>query len=589
MKKNSLQFELSLKISLFFIMIMLAVSSGTIAYLSNRYNKIIIDDMNSNLVNAVSTIDYYFDDVKTPMVMISRNSSIQRVLKNYQGMTNREKLDTVNQLEDFVQNITTFKSFINDIIVVGVNGYLYNIYRESPDKYIGDYDFLNSRYLADSSVGPVGLTFTGQHPTDYYMSASFSEVYSVVLPIRSGQNRIGYVICDLKSETINNILNNNLKEEQAKILIRDEKGEILYEEGNEKILAEEVVDDKNRSNETEASKKNIFEILFARGNYVTSVTSEVTGWTYYYAESYETINSFLKKVFMVHIVIIAGMLAVITFFSNQLSRLILKPLKNIAFMIREMKINQGDYRKNSYNAGGQNVNELSIEIEQMITRLESLINENYLYELKAKDAQIQVLTNQLSPHFLYNTLQLIEYQSYHHQTENITTIINGLSYILRYSFRSESTVWLGDELQYIKCYLDIYSLRYENRLTYEIDADEDSLQAEIPRMILEPVVENCIKHGFAGELMEAVIRVQAAVENQELYIRVTDNGKGMNRARLEELRRCLEQMSVVSEHIGLNNVYSILKLRYGDRYGLDIDSELGQFTTVTLHMPFIRP
>ena len=68
-----------------------------------------------------------------------------------------------------------------------------------------------------------------------------------------------------------------MKEEQAKILIRDEKGEILYEEGNEKILAEEVVDDKNRSNETEASKKNIFEILFARGNYVTSVTSEVTG------------------------------------------------------------------------------------------------------------------------------------------------------------------------------------------------------------------------------------------------------------------------------------------------------------------------
>ena len=85
MKKSSLQFELSLKISLFFIMIMLAVSSGTIAYLSNRYNKIIIDDMNSNLVNAVNTIDYYFDDVKTPMVMISRNSSIQKVLKNYQG------------------------------------------------------------------------------------------------------------------------------------------------------------------------------------------------------------------------------------------------------------------------------------------------------------------------------------------------------------------------------------------------------------------------------------------------------------------------------------------------------------------------
>lgn len=257
-------------------------------------------------------------------------------------------------------------------------------------------------------------------------------------------------------------------------------------------------------------------------------------------------------------------------------------------MIREMKINQGDYRKNSYNAGGQNVNELSIEIEQMIRRLESLINENYIYELKAKDAQIQVLTNQLSPHFLYNTLQLIEYQSYHHQTENITTIINGLSYILRYSFRSESTVRLGDELQYIRCYLDIYSLRYEGRLTYKIDAGGESLQAEVPRMILEPVVENCIKHGFAGERKEAFIRISAEVEKQGLYICVMDNGKGITGERLEELRRSLEQMSVLSEHIGLNNVYSILKLRYGDRYGLDIESEPGQFTTVTLHMPFIR-
>ena len=115
--------------------------------------------------------------------------------------------------------------------MVGVNGYLYNIYRESPDKYIGDYDFLNSKYLADSSAGPVRLTYTGQHPTDYYMSSVLSEVYSVVLPIRSGQKRIGYVICDLKSETINNILNNNLKEAQAKIIIQDEKGAILYEEG----------------------------------------------------------------------------------------------------------------------------------------------------------------------------------------------------------------------------------------------------------------------------------------------------------------------------------------------------------------------
>ncbi len=586
MKKNSLQFELSLKISVFFIVVIFAVSSAIIIYMSNQYNKIIIQNMNNNIENVVESIDYYFDDVKTPMVMIARNSSILKAVKDYQNMDNREKLDTENSLEDFVQNITAFKSFINDIIIIGNNGYVYNINNNSPDKYLYNFKFLDSSYLKDAEEGTIKLYYLGQHPTEYYISdVRDSKVYSVVLPIRTGKNKLSYIMCDIKAETINEILQNTLKDKRAKMFIQDEQGNILYEEGNIGVSAEEVMEYRTGTGNEAYSKKNIFEILFSKGSYITEVKSDITGWTYIYVEPFKNFNGFIKKVFFFNLIIIIFASTVIIFFTKQLSSQILKPLKNIAFMIQKMKINQGEKNENSLYMKGQNVNKLSIEIEQMIHRIDKLISDNYLSDLKTKDAQIQVLVNQLSPHFLYNTLQLIEYQSHHNQKENITKIINGLSYILRYSISNVKTVCLKEEFSYICSYLDIYCLRYQNKLEYIIIGKEDLESAVIPKMILEPVVENCIKHGFAGNFKDAKIRVTVFQENQKLYIAVRDNGKGIDENELLKLQENLEKMSFLEEHIGLNNIHSIIRLRYGEPFGISIKSQLGEFTEVTLQMP----
>jgi two-component system, sensor histidine kinase YesM len=585
-KKNSLQFELSLKISVFFIVVIFAVSSAIIIYMSNQYNKIIIQNMNNNIENVVESIDYYFDDVKTPMVMIARNSSILKAVKDYQNMDNREKLDTENSLEDFVQNITAFKSFINDIIIIGNNGYVYNINNNSPDKYLYNFKFLDSSYLKDAEEGTIKLYYLGQHPTEYYISdVRDSKVYSVVLPIRTGKNKLSYIMCDIKAETINEILQNTLKDKRAKMFIQDEQGNILYEEGNIGVSAEEVMEYRTGTGNEAYSKKNIFEILFSKGSYITEVKSDITGWTYIYVEPFKNFNGFIKKVFFFNLIIIIFASTVIIFFTKQLSSQILKPLKNIAFMIQKMKINQGEKNENSLYMKGQNVNKLSIEIEQMIHRIDKLISDNYLSDLKTKDAQIQVLVNQLSPHFLYNTLQLIEYQSHHNQKENITKIINGLSYILRYSISNVKTVCLKEEFSYICSYLDIYCLRYQNKLEYIIIGKEDLESAVIPKMILEPVVENCIKHGFAGNFKDAKIRVTVFQENQKLYIAVRDNGKGIDENELLKLQENLEKMSFLEEHIGLNNIHSIIRLRYGEPFGISIKSQLGEFTEVTLQMP----
>lgn len=516
------------------------------------------------------------------MVMIARNDNIRKAVKDYQNMDNKEKLLTKNEMEDFVKNITTFKSFINDIIIVGNNDYRYNIYNNNPNKFLNDFNFLESNYLKKAKEGSIRLYYLGQHPTDYYMETwSDSEVYSVVLPIRSSNSNLGYIICDIKADTINGILANTLKNKQAKVLIYNEDKEILFQDGNSNISAEKVMSYDNKGSYT---SKNIFEILFSKDNYIAEIKSDVTDWTYLYIEPYSNFNGAVQRIFLINLIIILIAYIVIVFFSKQLSSHILKPLRNIAFMIQEMKINQ-EARRESYYIKGQNVNQLSIEIEHMIHRIDKLISDNYMYELQVKDAHIQVLVNQLSPHFLYNTLQLIEYQSHNNHKENITKIIDGLSYILRYSISSDMTVPLREELDYIRSYLDIYSLRYHNKLKYNIIEMEDQGDILIPKMILMPIVENSIKHGFAGNFLSSKIDINVSQENETLLLSVRDNGKGIDEQELGKLQNDLKNVSLRKEHIGLNNIQSIIKLRYGEPYGISIKSQLGKYTEVTIQLP----
>ena len=141
MKKRSLQFELTGKISIGLIIVTILVSSAIILLETIQYNNIILDSAYKNMSGTVDTIDYYFEDVKTPMVMLARNDSVVKAMEHYSDMTNREKLETNNTLKEFVQNIASFKSFISDIIILGNEGFQYNVYSNDQSKFLKKVDF----------------------------------------------------------------------------------------------------------------------------------------------------------------------------------------------------------------------------------------------------------------------------------------------------------------------------------------------------------------------------------------------------------------------------------------------------------------
>ena len=161
-----------------------------------------------------------------------------------------------------------------------------------------------------------------------------------------------------------------------------------------------------------------------------------------------------------------------------------------------------------------------------------------------------------------------------------------LSRMLRYSIQNgKDVVTVQEEMDFINRYLQVMLYRYGERLKYSIDLEEGSKGASIPRMTLQPIVENSIKYGFGEDRDCLEIRIRTRIQNSVLSVIIADNGVGIRPELLGELRANLEQGQNQTDHIGIYNVHKRIRLVYGSRYGVGIDSKMEEGTVVTLRVP----
>jgi two-component system sensor histidine kinase YesM len=223
---------------------------------------------------------------------------------------------------------------------------------------------------------------------------------------------------------------------------------------------------------------------------------------------------------------------------------------------------------------GDQFNRMLLELNRLIERNNELIDRNRI-------SQIKQLESQFNPHFIFNTLQTLKYMIHLEQDKASDFIVN-FSNILRYSIDYEkTTVTLEQDLDYLRSYLMIQKYRFNKRLTYEFNIDENAKQCIVPKLIMQPIVENCINHGYKDK--ESLhISLEILKIGNELKMVIQDNGDGIPAFKLKKLREGLDDDS---NNIGLSNVHRRLKLSYGGRYGLSIDSTKGEGTIVTIKMP----
>lgn len=233
-------------------------------------------------------------------------------------------------------------------------------------------------------------------------------------------------------------------------------------------------------------------------------------------------------------------------------------------------------------------------LNQMAGNLKTYINRVYLAEIKQKNAELERLRTQIQPHYLYNTLDVIRMMAITNDDQTTAQMLDSLSAQLKYLIGpSSDMVALNSEIQNIVNYFSLIRIRYDNRFSLDIQIPNDLLNVKVPRLILQPVVENAVKHGLLPKEGEGLIAIYAKNENGFFRITVMDNGIGMDEGQLKKLQALLGNSAPgyregsVWKEIGVKNVNDRIRLIYGANYGLEISSIENMGTIVNVNLPFI--
>lgn len=236
----------------------------------------------------------------------------------------------------------------------------------------------------------------------------------------------------------------------------------------------------------------------------------------------------------------------------------------------------------------KNNDEISIlgkVFNQMLRDIKKLIMEVYQVQAQKRNVELRVLQSQINPHFLYNTLDTIQWKALEYKAFDVADMINSLSIFFRISLSDgKEFITIDDEIEHVRNYLEIQETRYKDKISYKINLDDSVPQYLVPKMIIQPLVENSIYHGLKLKKQKGNININVFSKDDYIIIEVIDNGLGMDLEKLATTRKNLYE-SIESEHYGLYNINERLKLTFKDKYSIDIDSEFGKGTRVSLKIP----
>ena len=281
--------------------------------------------------------------------------------------------------------------------------------------------------------------------------------------------------------------------------------------------------------------------------------------------------------------VLAGMLPLFIIISN----LVTRPLHRLSNAIR--KFSYGDFEQQVEINAMDEIGEVEECFNSMVSMIKKLINENYVIKLHEKESEIAVLQAQINPHFLYNTLDSLYWQAMEYENEELAESILALSQLFRLVLnQGQSEIMVGNEMELVSCYLKIQKMRFTKRLDYSVEVSPDAKEAKIPKLIIQPFVENAIVHGFEKTEGRCELKVRASRDGAFVKFEIRDTGIGMTREQIDGLWKN-EPERYKKQRIGryaIRNIRERLQLMYQDNFSLDIKSTVGRGTSVTIVLPF---
>lgn len=404
-----------------------------------------------------------------------------------------------------------------------------------------------------------------------------------------------YLFLDMDFSEITKLLNSqtNIPENLTSIaLIRDK--EVIYNSQGAFInLTADLTDYEREQLITQVEKKELYDVTEIQGTscVISVMQNESTGW---YILQYLPQNALLISGMKSMIGIAVGLailLVIALIISIMLANYVSRPVKTLCALMAKAKAGEVEMYEDQSILWKDEIGQLIESYNNMGQRINDSINRIYIYQINQKQTEIKMLQFQINPHFLYNSLHTISSIAKLEDVPHIAEIAERLSDMFRYNIKRSDFVTLSDEVEQVKNYIRIQSIRFHDRINVEYCIDEDAERTMVLKFILQPIVENSIQHAFVNLRSNDHLLIKAyIVEHKRLIIEIMDDGVGMSQNQVDELNYKLENTKTNTlihdseDGIGLTNVNARLKNYYGSEYGVHVKSVEGKYTCIYLEL-----
>lgn len=326
---------------------------------------------------------------------------------------------------------------------------------------------------------------------------------------------------------------------------------------------------------------------------VTSLLRETIIQYLYYEirdiqQSHEEYQNFFLAMIRSSVVVFAIILVAIIYLSYLIPRSITRPIRRLSEVTDQVA--KGDLAVRSDVRAGAEVNVLNDSLNSMIDKINELLEQVTKEQVRLRKAEFELLQAQINPHFLYNTLDAIVWLAEAGEQKKVVSMVGSLSEFFRMSLnQGKDIVSVKEELQHVRSYLEIQQVRYQDILEYELQVPEALHTYLIPKITLQPLVENALYHGIKNKRGVGKITITGYKEEGVIFLQVEDNGIGITPKRLEQVRNGIMGKESTGKAIyGLYNVNERIRLNFGEAYGIDVESSYGEWSRVQVVLPCVE-
>ncbi|QGQ99743.1 sensor histidine kinase [Paenibacillus psychroresistens] len=537
-----------------------------------------VDHYLTNKYEAVQSMvtDVYKDEILANNVSYFLQHSFQEYVSNNLDQFDLSKAkSSLNGLEYFRNKMEDDRS-IEDMILYSANQQF--MYVNTPDRTTLISTNASRSYVPDA----IAMEINSVASPSFWMRKAMGQLdprlYSIRSPIndKATLKNIGQLFVYYKSSGIQDALVSYNKDLKGSILVLADDGDVLFDSSDRYYGA--VYPYMKMTNSLYK------EVTLDKPSYMTTLTQNKAGYMVVGVAAKSEIAMAYRS--LRNTIIFISALCI--FFAILLPSLfVINFAKRTKKIIRFMgKVEKGDLNARIYDLQEDELGQISRSFNEMLDELTRYIDRVYKAEIKQKHTELSALQARVNPHFLYNTLEVIRMRAISQGAGDVGEMIYSLSVLFKHSYEQKSVYTLEDEIEVCRLYLELFRIRYKDKLSYVIEWDKGLAKRQIMKLSLQPIIENYIVHGLQAQREDNRIVIRIQQVDDLLRFEFADNGIGIAQDKLLEIQQSLIELDSPEEAFGLRSVNDRLRLFYGIGHGIKIDSELGKGTTVTVWFPF---